>query len=120
MSENVASEASSVDPLKTVADAMETAVQAARAGAVDARAAVDRTMPAVTRFVSRFIYTACYTVSYGVVFPTVFLARSVPKDNPIVHGLVDGAQAAIDMVGEMQSRRSATTPAEPASSIIIP
>lgn len=108
-------EASETDPLKSVADAMETAVQAARDGAADARAAVDRAIPAISEFVSRFVYTTSYSISYGVVFPTMLLARAIPKDNALVHGLVDGAQAAKDMVEDWQGGR-ATSSAEPAAS----
>ena len=74
---------------------------------MDARAKVDQALPAMNRFVSRFVYTTCYTVSYGVVFPSVLVARSIPKNNPIVHGLIDGAHAATDMVEEMRKRNSA-------------
>lgn len=93
------------DPLKSVADAMETAVQAARDGATDARAAVDRAIPAISRFVSRFVYTTSYSVSYGVVFPAMLIARAVPKDNALVHGMVDGARAARDMAEDWQGVR---------------
>jgi hypothetical protein len=96
------------DPLKSVADAMETAVQAARHGAADARAAVDRAVPAISQFVSRFVYTTSYSLSYGVVFPVMLLARAVPKDNALVHGLVDGAQAAKDMVEDWRGGHSAS------------
>jgi hypothetical protein len=105
MSDNAPVDTQASDPLKTVADAMEHAVQAAKDGALDAKAKVDQALPAVNRFASRFVYTTCYTISYGVVFPSVLLARSVPKDNPIVHGLVDGAHAAVDMVEEMKKRK---------------
>src|SRR3954469_7106276 len=105
MSDNASVEAQASDPLKTVADAMEHAVQAARDGAADARARVDQALPAVNRFMSRFFYPTCYTISYGVVFPSVLLARSVPKNNPLVHGFVDGAHAAVDMVDEMKKRK---------------
>lgn len=101
------------DPLKSVADAMETAVQAARDGAADARAAVDRAIPAITQFVSRFVYTTSYSISYGVVFPAALIARAVPRDNAIVHGLVDGARAANDMVEDWRWGRTAGE-AEPA------
>ncbi len=117
MSDNASVEAQTSDPLKTVADAMEHAVKAAREGASDARAKVDQALPAMNRFASRFVYTACYTISYGVVFPTILVARSVPKDNPIVHGLVDGAHAAVDMVEEMKKRKLEASSAEPAPAI---
>jgi hypothetical protein len=117
MSDNAGVEAPTSDPLKTVADAMEHAVQAARDGAIDAKARVDQALPGVNRFVSRFVYTTCYTISYGVVFPSVLVARSIPKNNPIVHGLVDGAHAAVDMVDEMKRRKLEPQTGEPASSI---
>jgi hypothetical protein len=113
MSEKVIAGTSS-DPLKVVSDAMETAVQAARDGAADARAAVDRAIPAISRFVSRFVYTTSYSLSYGVVFPTMLLVRAIPKDNALVHGLVDGAQAARDMVDDWKGRPLASRSAEPA------
>ena len=117
MSDNASVETQASDPLKTVADAMEHAVQAARDGALDAKAKVDQALPAVNRFASRFLYTTCYTISYGVVFPTVLLARSIPKDNAIVHGLVDGAHAAVDMVEEMKKRKLESAASEPAPAI---
>jgi hypothetical protein len=118
MSDNASVETQASDPLKTIADAMENAVQAARHGAVDARARVDSALPGVSRFMSRFVYTTCYTISYGVVFPSVLVARSVPRNNALVHGLIDGANAAFDMVGEMKKRKveaqaSPTPAAEP-------
>jgi hypothetical protein len=120
MSDNASVEAQTSDPLKSIADAMENAVQAASRGAVDARARVDSALPAVSRFMSRFVYSTCYTISYGVVFPSVLVVRSVPRNNAIVHGLVDGANAAFDMVDEMKKRKleSQAAPAaaaEPAS-----
>jgi hypothetical protein len=92
------------DPLHAVADAMETAVQAAKEGAAAAKEAAEQAVPAANRFLSRFVYTTCYTLSYGIVFPTVFVARSVPKNNALVLGLIDGAQAAIDAVDEIKRR----------------
>jgi hypothetical protein len=89
------------DPLRTAADAMTLAVQAAKDGAADAQAKVSEMMPAVGGFLSRLTYTTCYAVSYGVVFPTLLVARAVPKDNAIVQGLVDGALAARDAVEGM-------------------
>jgi hypothetical protein len=96
----------SSDPVSSMNDAVSSAVQAAKEGAADARAAVDRAIPVVSRFVSRFVYTTSYTISYGVVFPSMLIARSVPKDNAFVHGLVDGARAASEMVADYHAGRS--------------
>jgi hypothetical protein len=54
---------------------------------------------------SRFIYTTSYTFSYGVVFPAVLIAKSIPSDNALVNGLVDGARAATDTVDQWKSSR---------------
>ena len=107
MAEEVAVSTSGADPLKSVADAMEMALQAAKHGSADARAAVEKSLPAAGRFLSRFVYTTCYTISYGVVFPTVLIARAIPKNNAVVNGLVDGAYAAVDMVDQLKSRQLA-------------
>jgi hypothetical protein len=92
------------DPLKAVADAMEAAVEAAKEGAADAREAAERALPVAGGMLSKLAYNTCYTISYGVVFPSVLLARSVPQNNAVVNGLVDGARAAMDLVGEMRSK----------------
>jgi hypothetical protein len=47
---------------------------------------------------SQVLYWVSYRLSYGVVFPLAVLARLIPKENPIVYGLVDGAMAARDSV----------------------
>jgi hypothetical protein len=102
------------DPLKAVADAMQTAVDAAKDGVADARASAEQMAPAVGRFFSRFVYTTSYTISYGLVFPTMFLVSAVPKDNALVHGLVDGGRAARKKVHEIKSRSHAEEPLEEA------
>jgi hypothetical protein len=43
-------------------------------------------------------------VSYGVVFPTVFVGQFIPKNNALVHGLVDGSHAARDAVSSMRDK----------------
>ena len=52
MSENVVSRTSSGEPLKRVADALETVVQTAKDGAVDIKVTVEKALPAVSRFLS--------------------------------------------------------------------
>jgi hypothetical protein len=48
--------------------------------------------------VGQALYWVSYQLSFGVVFPILLVARLVPKENPIVYGLVDGAMAARDSV----------------------
>ena len=90
------------DPIKAVADAMDAAVKAAQEGAEGARATVAEALPAASQLLSRIVYKTCYGLSYGVVFPTMLAVRTIPKNNAAVHGFIDGAQAAIDMVDEMK------------------
>jgi hypothetical protein len=96
--------ATSTDPLKSVADALDAAVEAAKGGVDEVRGAAANMLPAVGGFVSGLTYKTCYAISYGVVFPSMLVARAVPKENAIVHGLVDGARAAIDLVDEMRAK----------------
>ena len=61
-------EGNMADPLRTAADAMALAAQAAKDGA------------------------------------TLLLVRSIPQENAIVHGLVDGGAAARDAVAKMKEK----------------
>jgi hypothetical protein len=92
---------SRADPLRAVAEALDAAVEAVRGGADDARARVANVIPAAGRCVSRFVYGTSYSISYGVVFTAVLIARAIPKNNAAVHGLIDGAHAAIEKVDRM-------------------
>jgi hypothetical protein len=105
MAKTMATKTSNRDPLKTVADALDVAVKAAKDGAADTKATAGKMLPATGRFLSRFVYTTSYTLSYGVVFPAILIAKSMPGNNAVMHGFVDGAKAANDMVGQMKNRR---------------
>src|SRR6516162_5750743 len=98
---------SSNDPLKSVAAAMANAAEAVRDGASDAASKVQSAIPATGRFISRFVYSTCYFASYGVVFPTLFVANVVPGMGSVANGLIDGANAASDVVHEMKAKRAA-------------
>jgi hypothetical protein len=97
------------DPLKAVADALDAAAAAAKEGVQDAKAAAENSFPAVSKFVYDLTYKTSYAVSYGVVFGTVFVAKAIPKENAFVHGLVDGARAATDVIHDMKSNGAPTS-----------
>jgi hypothetical protein len=94
------------DPLHSVADALDAAANAARGGIDDVRAKVSDSLPAVASSLSDITYKTCYAISYGLVFPAAVVVRAIPKENAAVHGLIDGAHAAIDLVNEIRARRS--------------
>jgi hypothetical protein len=102
------------EPYTSSNGAMDLVARGARDGAADARAAAERAWDAASLFLSRLVYTTSYGVSYGVVFSTTLVARSVPKDNALVRGLIDGAQAAIQQVDELRGTSLGAAPAEPA------
>ena len=52
-------------------------------------------------FLSRAVYTTSYGVAFGVAFPALWLARVVPTENALMHGISDGAQAARDQLSGM-------------------
>ncbi len=114
MSKNGFTMATSRDALQTVSDAWDIALQAAKDGAAHAKANAGDALPAAGRFLSRMVYTMSYSFSYGTVFPVAFIARSIPANNPIVTGMIDGARAANDWVDELKHREPATT-AKPAT-----
>ena len=74
------------DPLKSVADALDAAVQGAKGGVEDLRVTASGALPAINGFLSGLTYKTCYAVSYGIVFPTVLVARAIPKENAAVPG----------------------------------
>lgn len=88
------------DPLKSVADAMKDAVNQATEDASRAREKLSQIGPDVAHGASRFAYTTSYMISYGVVYATVFAAKSLPQDNPVMKGFIDGGRAAVDAVNE--------------------
>ncbi len=83
---------------------MEIAAQAARQGAIDARAAAERAWSASGLILARALYNTTYTVSYGLVFPVAFVAQAIPRDNAAVRGFIDGAAAATRRVDQMVGR----------------
>jgi hypothetical protein len=99
-------ETPAADPLRSAADAVVLALQAAKDGAADARERASEMLPAIGGFLSRLTYTTTYAVSFGVVFPILMVARAVPTDNALVKGLVDGARAAREAI-EGRHRESA-------------
>jgi hypothetical protein len=105
------------DPVASVAGTLELVARAARDGAADAREAAARTWATAGAFLGRFVYTTCYTVSYGVVFPTALLARSVPRDNAAVRGLIEGSRAAILKVDQLRGTTLEPPPASAAPAL---
>jgi hypothetical protein len=93
--------AQSGDPLAAVADAMQSAAESIGQGAAAARDAAAAAIPSAGQFANRMLYTTCYAVSYGVVFPLALVALSVPQNNPLVHGIIDGSRAARTKVDEL-------------------
>jgi hypothetical protein len=77
------------DPLKTIADALEEAAN----GSPQKHGVA---APALGEYWTRIIYNTSYAVSYGVVMPTALVVSILPKENALMHGLMDGARAARD------------------------
>ncbi len=91
------------DPLKAVADAMDAAVQAAKEGAIKAGETATGLAPAAGQAISAAVYKTSYAISYGLVFPALLIARTIPSNNALVHGLTDGARAAMDTLKDMKA-----------------
>jgi hypothetical protein len=96
-------------PVETVdssVDSAGSAFESVKQGAYEIQARASEALPATGRFLGRVVYNSAYAVSFGVTFPVMMVVRVMPKDNVLVHGLVDGAMAARDRVhdwgGEME------------------
>lgn len=88
----------SVDTADLSADAAGSVFESVKHAASEIQLSAAGALPATSRFLGRIIYNTSYAVSFGVTFPMVMIVRVVPKDNALVHGLVDGALAARDRV----------------------
>jgi hypothetical protein len=80
----------------TVADAMRDAADSAAQHATAMKDAIADSGP--VRLLSRFTYSTAYALSFGIVYTAVFVTQLLPKDNPVMHGFRDGADAARDSV----------------------
>ena len=78
------------DPLHSVANALDAAARSATGGMEDVRATVSGALPALTSSLSGLTYKTCYAISYGIVLPTILVVLVIPKENAVVHGLIDG------------------------------
>ncbi len=110
MARNVSAKAAAHDPMNSVAGAWDIALRAAKNGAADAKETAGKAFPAASRLLSEMVYKTSYSLAYGVVFPTVFVAKSIPANNAVVHGFVDGARAASDWVDELKHPEPAPRP----------
>jgi len=110
MSKNGFITPASRDARQTVVDAWGIAVQAAKDGASNAKDTAQQALPAASRFLSRVVYTMSYSFSYGFVFPVAFVAKSMPADNAVLTGMIDGARAANDWVDELKHREPEPAP----------
>ena len=92
MAKTPAAKATKNDPFRAIAHALDKAYKAARGGTPNMKGAAGKAIPAAADFLSRVVYNTSYTLSYGVVFPAVMIARTIPANNVVVHGFVDGAK----------------------------
>ena len=79
---------------ETATNFLATTKSAFESGIADARASVEETWPKITDAVGKGMYNSAYGLAFGVTFPILLLAKSIPQNNCIVWGFVDGARAA--------------------------
>lgn len=65
-------------------------------GANEIQVGAGEGLAAPGRLLGRMVYNTTYAISFSVTFPVMMIVRVVPRDNALVHGLVDGALAARD------------------------
>jgi hypothetical protein len=82
--------------MRSIADAMREAAMTASGHSAKVEQTASEAGPKALETLSQMFYTGSYVLAYGVVYATVFVAHSLPQDNPIMRGLCDGGQAAVD------------------------
>jgi hypothetical protein len=89
--------------MNAAGEAMRDAASMATNHAAKLRTAIGDAGPQVLRSVSRVTYSTVYMLSYGIVYTSVLLAQSLPRENPVMHGLYDGGVAARDALRGKQN-----------------
>jgi hypothetical protein len=100
---NVAMKTPGIYALRVVADALDSAVEAAKNGTGPVAPTPSGIMRSLSGMLSGLTFNTCYAISYGVVFPTLVAAHAIPRDNPAVNGLIGGSRAARDALDELKS-----------------
>jgi hypothetical protein len=115
MAKNRADAGPEDEHLKKVASALSRAAKSVKSGLAGATETAGGALPAASQFLARLVYTTTYTVSYGVVFPAMMIAKSIPENNSVVQGFVDGARAANQKVDHLKHRRVEASTSKPPS-----
>jgi hypothetical protein len=83
---------------------MATTRSAVQDGIADARATVEEAWPKVAETINKGVYNLAYGVAFGLAFPVVLVAKSVPQNNCVVWGFVDGARSAKSAVDRLTAK----------------
>jgi len=102
------------EEVKEVAEETVAASEGIRQGAAEAGETADRLLPKVGKLMSKGIYSTCYYGSFGVVFTALTIARLLPKDGAVIHGIEDGADAARHAAEETEATTAGMPAAESA------
>lgn len=94
-------------------------VEAARAGAGDARSAAEGMVPAIGKAMGAGLQTTGFVLGYSFTFPVVLIARLLPQQNAIAYGLTDGGRAGLDLA-RSTLQRPASVPAVPVLAVSNP
>ena len=90
---------------ETSTNILATTKSAFESGIADARASVEESWPKIAEAVSKGVYNSAYYVAFGVTFPVLLLAKSIPQNNSLVGGFVDGARRASMRCDKMFSEK---------------
>lgn len=89
--------------------------EAVQEGTAQAKQTAAEVLPAVGKLASKTLYGTCYYAAFGVTFAALTIAKLIPTDSPVAHGLHDGAEAAakeVEAHAEQQARMAAAAAGE--------
>jgi len=72
--------------------------EAVQEGAAQAKQTAAEALPAVGELASKTLYGVCYYAAFGVTFAALMIAKMIPTDSPVAHGLHDGAAEAAKQI----------------------
>lgn len=96
------------DQMDATADQLDSCTNGQNNGRVIDASAASRGVFGI-RFAEKLVYTTSYTLSFGVCFPVFLACHYIPKNNPLVRGLIAGGRDASSKADALLTR-SITAP----------
>jgi hypothetical protein len=93
--------------------------EAVQEGTAQAKQTAAGVLPAAGELASKTLYGICYNAAFGVTFAALTIARLIPTESPVAHGLHDGTKAAVKLIEAQAEQQARMAPAAGESSGLV-